>query len=317
MSRYLTEDEQPRKLQQQVFALPDRWFRALPAGTPKRLVIYAHGGLNSEEAAIKRASAMGRFFIGNGCYPIFLVWKTGLLESIGDILTDARKARARRGRRRRVAEREDRPADREDDRPAVRQADLERDEGERRAGVRAPPRRRTAARSDSGAGGGLGLGARAAPGRPFRRLHHPRQHAGLGRGAAGNQERAEVGTSLRAGLHRGVRVQALRQRRKRDEAPAPRRPVRQGRARRQRGRDLPQVAAVSRLQRARDRPAHADPRPRPDQRRQLCRLGRLFRHRRGAGDLALRGQERQARGRGRRSSAPTGSASRSTPAART
>ena len=91
VSRYLTEDEQPRKLQQQVFALPDRWFRAQPAGTPKRLVIYAHGGLNSEEAAIKRSSAMGRFFIGNGCYPIFLVWKTGLLESIGDILTDARK----------------------------------------------------------------------------------------------------------------------------------------------------------------------------------------------------------------------------------
>jgi len=54
-------------------------------------VIYAHGGLNSEEAAIKRASAMGRFFIGSGCYPVFLVWKTGLLESIGDILSDARR----------------------------------------------------------------------------------------------------------------------------------------------------------------------------------------------------------------------------------
>ena len=91
VSRYLTEDEQPRKLQQQVFSLPDAWFRSQPAGAPKRLVIYAHGGLNSEEAAIKRASAMGRFFIGNGCYPIFLVWKTGLLESIGNILSDARK----------------------------------------------------------------------------------------------------------------------------------------------------------------------------------------------------------------------------------
>ena len=30
VSRYLTEDEQPRKLQQQVFALPDQWFRAQP-----------------------------------------------------------------------------------------------------------------------------------------------------------------------------------------------------------------------------------------------------------------------------------------------
>ena len=31
---------------------------------------------------------MGRFFIGNGCYPLFLVWKTGLLESVGNIFAD-------------------------------------------------------------------------------------------------------------------------------------------------------------------------------------------------------------------------------------
>ena len=37
---------------------------------------------STSEGAIKRASAMGRFFIGNGYYPIFLVWKTGLLESL-------------------------------------------------------------------------------------------------------------------------------------------------------------------------------------------------------------------------------------------
>ena len=88
VSRYLTEDEQPRKLQQQVYALPDAWFRSQPAQQPKRLVLYVHGGLNSEAAAIKRASAMGRFFIGNGCYPLFLVWKTGLLESVGNIFAD-------------------------------------------------------------------------------------------------------------------------------------------------------------------------------------------------------------------------------------
>ena len=89
VSRYLTEDEPPRKLQQQAYALPDQWFRAQAGVDRKRLVIYAHGGLNSEADAIKRASAMGRFFVGNGCYPIFLVWKTGLLESIGDLVADA------------------------------------------------------------------------------------------------------------------------------------------------------------------------------------------------------------------------------------
>jgi hypothetical protein len=91
VQRYLTEDEPPRKLQQQVYALPDQWFRTRPANEPKRLVLYAHGGLNSEDDAIKRASAMGRFFVGNGCYPIFLVWKTGLGESIRNILEDSRQ----------------------------------------------------------------------------------------------------------------------------------------------------------------------------------------------------------------------------------
>jgi hypothetical protein len=93
IDRYLTEDEQPRKLQQQVYALPDQWFRTQPADAPRRLVIYAHGGLNDEAEAIKRVSAMGRFFVGNGCYPIFLVWKTGLLESIRDIFSEARGRR--------------------------------------------------------------------------------------------------------------------------------------------------------------------------------------------------------------------------------
>jgi hypothetical protein len=32
---------------------------------------------------------MGRHFEGNGCYPLFLVWKTGIVESIGNIVGDA------------------------------------------------------------------------------------------------------------------------------------------------------------------------------------------------------------------------------------
>ncbi|WP_374340877.1 C1 family peptidase [Azonexus sp.] len=88
VERYLTEDEVNRTLLHQACVLPDAWFRSRPAG-PKRLVIYAHGGLNSEAAGIDRARAMGRHFTGNGCYPLFLVWKTGLLESIADIIGDA------------------------------------------------------------------------------------------------------------------------------------------------------------------------------------------------------------------------------------
>ncbi len=89
MKRYLTEDELSRTLLHQAAGLPDQWFRSQPAGQPKRLVIYAHGGLNSESAAITRARAMGRHFLGNGCYPLFLVWKTGLIESLTSIMADS------------------------------------------------------------------------------------------------------------------------------------------------------------------------------------------------------------------------------------
>ncbi len=88
MKRYLTEDELSRTLLHQVAGLPDQWFRTQAGSGPKRIVIYAHGGLNSEDAAIQRARAMGRHFLGNDCYPLFLVWKTGLLESIGSIISD-------------------------------------------------------------------------------------------------------------------------------------------------------------------------------------------------------------------------------------
>jgi len=89
MKRYLSEDELSRTLLHQVGGLPDQWFRMHTASGPRRLVIYAHGGLNSESAAIKRARAMGRHFLANGCYPLFLVWKTGMLESLENILRGA------------------------------------------------------------------------------------------------------------------------------------------------------------------------------------------------------------------------------------
>lgn len=91
--RYLTEDEINRSLLHQVTGLPDQWFRTLPVSAPKRLLIYAHGGLNSEEDGIKRARALGRHFVANGTYPLFLVWKTGLLESIGNIISEAWRKR--------------------------------------------------------------------------------------------------------------------------------------------------------------------------------------------------------------------------------
>jgi hypothetical protein len=65
---------------------PQRWFASKGGSGPRRVVIYAHGGLNSEKEGLKRASLMAKPFLDNGCYPIFLVWKTGPLETIGNLL---------------------------------------------------------------------------------------------------------------------------------------------------------------------------------------------------------------------------------------
>ena len=87
VNRFDKLDGVTRTLQHQACVMPGDWFQNNKQ-QKKRLVIYAHGGLNSEAEAIQRAQAMGRYFLGNGCYPLFLVWKTGLLESIGNILAD-------------------------------------------------------------------------------------------------------------------------------------------------------------------------------------------------------------------------------------
>ena len=54
----------------------------------KHIVIYAHGGLNSESAGIERVMRMGPWLEANGIYPIFLVWRTSLLNALGNIGAD-------------------------------------------------------------------------------------------------------------------------------------------------------------------------------------------------------------------------------------
>jgi hypothetical protein len=54
-----------------------------------KVVIYAHGGLNAEAASLRRIRVMGPYFAANGIYPLFLTWRTGLLETLGGVLADA------------------------------------------------------------------------------------------------------------------------------------------------------------------------------------------------------------------------------------
>jgi hypothetical protein len=61
------------------------------ASKPPRIVIYAHGGLNSEDASIDRIQTLAPYFKANGVYPVFLTWRTGPTETLSAILDDELK----------------------------------------------------------------------------------------------------------------------------------------------------------------------------------------------------------------------------------
>ena len=52
------------------------------------LLVYAHGGLNSEAESIDRIRVLAPYFEANGVYPLFLTWRTGPLETLKHMLED-------------------------------------------------------------------------------------------------------------------------------------------------------------------------------------------------------------------------------------
>ena len=56
---------------------------------PKRILLYAHGGLNDEKKSAARIASMRPYFLANEIYPIHFMWETGIGESIGHIVRDA------------------------------------------------------------------------------------------------------------------------------------------------------------------------------------------------------------------------------------
>ena len=71
-----------------VFANPLAWFTGPKKGPVAKLAIYAHGGLNDEDGSIARVRVLAPYFIANGIYPLFLVWRTGALETIESLVED-------------------------------------------------------------------------------------------------------------------------------------------------------------------------------------------------------------------------------------
>ncbi len=58
------------------------------AKSARKVLVYAHGGLNDEDASINRVRVMAPYFLANGVYPLFYTWRTGVWETIASKLQD-------------------------------------------------------------------------------------------------------------------------------------------------------------------------------------------------------------------------------------
>jgi len=66
---------------------PRQWF-AKRGTAARKLVVYAHGGLNDELDSIDRIRVLSPYFEANGCLPLFLTWHTGFLDTVVDLIRE-------------------------------------------------------------------------------------------------------------------------------------------------------------------------------------------------------------------------------------
>jgi Papain family cysteine protease len=85
LNRSLTAANALDSLRQAMLDQPKAWLAATGA---RHIAVYAHGGLNAEEGALDRVRLLGPYFEANGIYPIFLIWKTGFIDSLAGIVGD-------------------------------------------------------------------------------------------------------------------------------------------------------------------------------------------------------------------------------------
>lgn len=63
----------------------------------KRILLYAHGGLVNEEAALQRLADYRKTLLENEIYPISFIWHTGMWDTLKNILRDGLKSRKSEG----------------------------------------------------------------------------------------------------------------------------------------------------------------------------------------------------------------------------
>ena len=68
---------------------PYQWLKNRGTNKHLKLAVFCHGGLNKEQESIERIRVLGPYFKANGIYPLFITWRTGLVESLLGILGDA------------------------------------------------------------------------------------------------------------------------------------------------------------------------------------------------------------------------------------
>lgn len=87
INRLVNVENAAAAVQEIVVRLAGDWLHGQPPAR-RKLAIYAHGGLNSEDESIRRIRVLAPYFLANGIYPLFLTWKTGPLETIRDLVAD-------------------------------------------------------------------------------------------------------------------------------------------------------------------------------------------------------------------------------------
>ena len=67
---------------------PLAWLKTQADKKVLRVVLYAHGGLNAQDASIQRIRVLAPYFLANGIYPLFMTWKTGPGETLANMAED-------------------------------------------------------------------------------------------------------------------------------------------------------------------------------------------------------------------------------------
>src|SRR5205085_12260325 len=63
----------------------------------KRIVLYAHGGLVSEDSALQRVADYRQPMLDAQCYPLAFIWHSDAWSTIKDLLSDAADRRRPEG----------------------------------------------------------------------------------------------------------------------------------------------------------------------------------------------------------------------------